>query len=357
MHRFFGIVLFSFTLADTTQCQALTTAPTSLDSAQKKLLSKMTAEWKAYFRSISTLDMQWQSSGYPLGPDNRQTYKYHFLREPHRNRLNTRYYSQKLTPRSIRYSVVLGEGGATKTMHVARTGQSRLFAPYFVGQRSPYGIYLPVLAVFGWATDSESMLTLEEFSRDEFWLRFERRVKSIEAGSWRKRRGWWLTATAQLKDDNLNERTVRFFVEGTTFFPFLTLGRIHFKSKESVTDGAYEVRVTKTQAWVVNGKTRLLPLDTITGGWRHNLTTNKWTSGTDRHKALAPIKINGDIASTKWKLTIPDKTLVTYALRPYSKTKGEDLRTFHYDPQGGSLWAQQEKERQRAASGSTKPPS
>jgi hypothetical protein len=186
MPRFVALVAGLVALSGAAQAQ-------SLSPTQKQLVSRLTTDWKTTFRSISTLDMQWKWSGFPLDDGNRHTHNYHFSREPKRHRLDTRFYSWKSGPNYTKSTTSLAGDGFFKNLSVNVSGFASLSARRFPAQpRNPYGAALPLLEVFGWAMDARSQTTLENFSSDEFWHRFAARVTKVEMGTWQGKPGYWL---------------------------------------------------------------------------------------------------------------------------------------------------------------------
>lgn len=338
MSRFLGVLtlLLAFPVASHAQ---------TLSSAQQALISRLMGEWKTSFRSIRSLDVRWQMSGtFADQPGVRETFKYHFTSEPARHRLDTTFYKSKPTPFDTRNSSVMVEGGYKKELRLNRNGFSLLTArPATPKDRHSDGAVNPLVSVFGWARDDQSQLSLEDFGGDALWQRFARRVQNIAPGTWQGRKGWWIdvngTGSAAIP--------VRVFVDGTHFFPYFATRRERFETKEGARHWASEMQVTQTQKWTAAGKTRLMPLRLVARIWRHDLHTGKRTVDTHTEQVTAPIQINGPVASQRWPLQIPAKTLVYLALS--AAMKMEDERPFYFDPKAGSLWTQDSASRQRRA--------
>ncbi len=342
MRLFFFPTVVALTFSGTAQAQ-------TLDAPQKLILSRLINEWKAGFRSIDTLDTSWKMSGsWAWEPGERHSYQYHFWREPGRHRLNTRFYSSVNSPNNLKTSTVLGAGGYVKGLDVINSGFSRMTArPNAVQKRNPYGDVIPLIAAYAWARGEKHDYTLEEFSGDALWQDFARRVTEVKTGQWKTRRGWWLGIAPPTERASRGAQKTRVFVDEATLFPFFVGNRMQSRWKESASDTTFTVENTKTQPYLVGGKTRLLPLDSVSRVWRHDLKTGKRSIETTTYQAMAPSVINAPMAPRLWKLAIPAKTLVNYA--PRADTKMADERAFYYDPQGGSLWAQNNHQRQLQA--------
>jgi thiol-disulfide isomerase/thioredoxin len=323
-----------------------TRAATALE--MKSAQTKIIRHWQNSFRALKTLDCRWQMKGnFTYQPSVQHTFDYRFLWDGARFRLNTSFSSTKPKEKGDYQSTIHAfDGKFYRNLNTIVSG-SRMFGLQLkpVQPVNPYNVLLPIINSFIFVFDDERFaFSIESLQKDTVWQNFEKRIQSIERGTWQKRNGFWLTIGYADK-----QRQLKVFVDDKNCFPIFFSGRNHvqLQKKNDYRDEAFDYQVAQTMNWRSGSETYIFPTKSISRGWTKSVSEGVVTRTQTQivEEATAPVKVNQPLDAARFTFEIPAKTLVYYT--PNADTTLDDVYPFYYDPNGGSLWAQEQRERKR----------
>lgn len=310
---------------------------------------KLTRSWQGYFRALRTLDYQWaMESSSSDEPNVQRTYRYAFLLNGRHFRLDTDFSGTKgLKPNALKSTILTFDGEFYRGLQTNLSGAATfgLSDPPAGGIQSYNYTLLPVLGAFRFVFDMDNdPTTIEALQNDDIWQRLDKRIVNIKRGAWRGRHGRWLL----IEDPKYAER-MRVFVDGATNFPFFVAGATQYQltGKHDYSDEAYDARVTRTMKWRDGSATYVFPLRIVGRSWTREVTggSTKRSFGQTVQEVTASVKINRALNAARFRLDIP-AGVQTY-FTPQTNSKPGRPYPFKYDPKGGSLWAQEQRQRQR----------
>ncbi len=323
-----------------------TTQPGAQQSEKRKIIRS----WQNYFRALSALECEWVLKGsFPGEPDEQNTFRYKFLWNKGRFRQDTEFSSTKEREPTDFTSMVLSfDGQFYRSLQTSRSGGrtfSLIASP--VKPINTYDTIPPVLNAFLFLFEEDKdPITFETLQKDDFWQRFEKRIVEIKRGPWQGRQGNWL-----LIEDPVYAERKQIFVDDATHLPlfFKGISQYEGEGKDDTSDEAYDSQVTQTMKWRAGSATYTFPLKIVTRGWIKEVVngTTKRTTTQLVQEVTAPVKINQPLAAKRFQIEIPAGAVVHY--QPQAKPKLARLTPFRYDPQGGSLWAQNNRAAYRRA--------
>lgn len=320
---------------------------TELQSAQKKIIRR----WQNSFRALKTLDYRWQMKGnFMYEPSVQNTFDYRFLWNSSQFRLDTAFASAKPEEKSdYRSTIHVFDGkffrDLTTLVSGSQTFNLHVKPLQFV---SPYDTSLPLINAFSFVFDGEKFpYSIETLQKDAVWQNFEKRIENIERGTWQGRNGFWL----RVMGDQKYQRKFKVFVDDKNQFPLFLSGSSHIqlKEKDSFRDVSFDSQITQTIKWQSGSETYVFPVKSIERGWAKKVSSGTITRTETQiiNEISAPVKINQPLDVARFQFEIPAKTLVYFAPNPNASFK--DTYPFNYDPNGGSLWVQEQRVRARAA--------
>jgi thiol-disulfide isomerase/thioredoxin len=316
-----------------------------LQNAQKKIIR----HWQNSFRALRTLDCQWQMKGnFMYQPSVQHKYDYKFLWNGARFRMDTTFSSTKPKQTGDYQSTIhVFDGKFYRNLNTIISG-SRTFSLQSKPAQtvSPYNAVLPIINSFAFVIAGENFpFTIETLKNDAVWQNFEKRIQSIERGTWQQRSGFWLVVARTPKE----QRQTKVFVDDKNLFPYFVkiIERRSLVGKPGYRDGTAEIQITRTMTWRAGSATYVFPLKSDARSWDKvvNGDSIQRSSTQTIEEATAPVKINQPVDAARFRLEIPAKTLVYFTPKP--DTPPEDIYAFYYDPNGGSLWTQEQRERKR----------
>ena len=326
-------------------CQVAQAADESAALPQKRAII---ADWQKYFGALHTLDYQWKMQGnFFHEPNVQHTFQHQFLLHDKNFRLDMRMDGQNGVETKRRSF----DGKFYRDLQITPGGESifRLQAQSN-DQVTPYGTLLPLLDIFAFAFQENDAFAIETLQKAEIWQRLEKRIERIERGIWQGRHGYWLCVVGDAKF----QAQTKVFVADSNRFPLFITGTSHvaFTDKSGQPGSrntAYDSQVMQTLPWRAGTMDFVFPLQIVTRAWTKVFRGNSTKRATTRtiETTTAPVVINRPLAAARFKIEILDGTTVTYTPHPVSAPG--DIYPFRYDARGGSLWAQEQRERQRVA--------
>jgi hypothetical protein len=311
---------------------------------------QLTRAWQAFFRALRTLDTQWVVKGeWPGEPDSQFSNSLKFLWGAGGFRSDT-YFSAPSQPEfaPFKSTALSFDGQYYRSLRTSMDGRADFSlsdppARHIVSYDTMPLLLSAFLFVFEEEVDPFTIETLQE---DAIWQRFEKSIVSIERGQWQGRQGRWL----HLQDPEYAE-TAKVFVDDTNNFPMFVSGlnQYQLEGKDDTSDEGYDYQVAQTVKWSDGAKTYVYPTRIIRRDWIKETVRGNSRRSSSRivMQSTAPVKINQPIDAARFKMSIPAKALVIYA--PTANSKPSRPYPFAYDPKGGSLWEQEQRERQRRA--------
>jgi thiol-disulfide isomerase/thioredoxin len=325
-----------------------------LPGTQQSEKRKLIHSWQSYFRALRTLEYAWVMKGNtnPDEPGVQQTSRYTFLWNGRHVRLDTEFSTTpKRKPYDYKSTIQTHDGKFYRILRTTLAGERRfdLSAPPVESVKRSIYVTLPVLHAFGFVfeeDDDNDPITIEALQKDDIWRRFEKRIVNIKRGVWQGRQGRWLF----VEDPEYSDQK-RIFVDGTSNFPLFVAGRsqLQLEGKHDYSDEEYDSQVTRTMKWHAGSTTYVFPLRFVRRDWSKEVTNGSIKRVFTRivQEVTAPVKINKSLKTTRLQFDIPAGTLAYFA--PEFPSKEGRPHPFVYDPKGGSLWAQEQRQRQRVA--------
>ena len=314
--------------------------------AQQPDKHQIVSYWADYFQSLRSLETHWEIKSVSSDPsEKKRSYKYGFLWKPQQFRIDTDFVSGRSDPRNYWTSIHGFDGKFHRSFSLTGEGNAKLnLMPDMGGPESWYGMSFPLLNAFSFVLGKNDSYRLDTLRDGAIWQRLERRISKVTRGQWLDKKGAWL----DIEMERAGAAPMRVFVDDVTHLPLYSSGARHFErdGKPGLSDSAVNFRITRVMPWRDGAKNFFFPLDSEGREWTKSVEDGaiKRAFAQYSDRANAPAVINAPITLARFEFEIPAKTFVSYNA---VNNDYEDSTVFFYDPKGGTLAVQTQREQQR----------